>query len=165
PQTNGLVERYNKTLYEFIARSVDDVSDWDLIIPAVLFAYRTSRHATTKNTLFYLMYGREARQPIDLDDLLEGTIIQRTFQLLEDLLITRHEAVVRIQHAQQKQKARHDRKACFPPNLSIGDKVLLYRASKKYNRSVKLEPKWDGPFYVYQILKQDVYKLRTIEGR
>ena len=32
----------------------------------ILFAYRSSRHDTTKCTPFLLMYGREARLPVEL---------------------------------------------------------------------------------------------------
>ena len=41
--------------------------DWDQLLDNVLFAYRTSRQASTKYTPFYLMYGREARLPIDIN--------------------------------------------------------------------------------------------------
>ncbi|CAG8815460.1 12705_t:CDS:1, partial [Gigaspora rosea] len=56
--------------------------DWDLMIPSILFAYHTAQNSTTKMTLFFLVYGREAKQPIhpsQTEKGLEGTILQRTF--------------------------------------------------------------------------------------
>ncbi len=38
--------------------------DWDLFIPYALFAYRTSVQASTKETPFYIMFGRDPRLPI-----------------------------------------------------------------------------------------------------
>ena len=76
PKTNGLVERFNKTLCESLAKTLLELTEWDLFIPSVLFAYRTTKQATTNTTPFYLTYGREAKLPIeDSMDILEGTIL------------------------------------------------------------------------------------------
>ena len=44
----------------------DDEHDWDLLLPILLFAYRTSRHVTTGATPFELMLGRDAHLPEDV---------------------------------------------------------------------------------------------------
>ena len=43
-----------------------DQRNWDEALPECLLAYRTSVHATTKMTPFFLMHGREADLPVDL---------------------------------------------------------------------------------------------------
>ena len=69
PQTNSLTERFNGTLCLALAKCVNDNDNqhWDDLIPSVLFAYRTLKHSTTKQSPFYLMYGREAQLPINLE--------------------------------------------------------------------------------------------------
>src|SRR5256886_14567823 len=60
PQTNGLVERFNRTLCEALAKVSEKENQWDEYLEQVLFAYRTTKHATTKKTPFFMIYGREA---------------------------------------------------------------------------------------------------------
>src|SRR5438045_3435471 len=86
PQTNGLVERFNRTLCESLAKVSKKENEWDIHIGSVLFAYRTTKHSTTKMTPFFMVYGREAILPID--DIKEGenlgkeAIIERTYDLI-----------------------------------------------------------------------------------
>src|SRR5206468_675499 len=48
PQTNGLVERFNCTLCEALAKVSEKENQWDEHIEQLLFAYRTTKHSTTK---------------------------------------------------------------------------------------------------------------------
>ncbi|GBC12673.2 putative integrase core domain protein [Rhizophagus irregularis DAOM 181602=DAOM 197198] len=58
PLTNGMVERFNRTIGECIAKLVQDNNkEWDQLVDAVLLAYRTKKHNTTGKTPFYLTYG------------------------------------------------------------------------------------------------------------
>ena len=66
PQCDGLVERFNRTLTDMLAKTVDHSGrNWDKRIPYVLYAYRTSMQESTKESPFYLLYGRDARLPTE----------------------------------------------------------------------------------------------------
>lgn len=66
PQTDGLVERFNRTLTSMLAKTVERQGrDWDDHLPYVLYAYRTSIQESTKESPFYLLYGRDARLPVE----------------------------------------------------------------------------------------------------
>ena len=66
PQSDGLVERFNRTLLEMLSTTVADEHDWDLSLPTLLLAYRTSVQETTGTTPFQLMFGRNPRLPEDV---------------------------------------------------------------------------------------------------
>lgn len=66
PQTDGLVERFNQTLTDMLAKTVEaHGANWDECLPYVLFAYRTSLHESTLESPFSLLYGRDAQLPIE----------------------------------------------------------------------------------------------------
>ena len=61
-QTNGQTERFNKTLVDMLSMYTEKhQKDWDVYLPYVLHAYRTSIHSSTHETLYFLMYGRDLR--------------------------------------------------------------------------------------------------------
>ncbi|MES9884898.1 MAG: reverse transcriptase domain-containing protein [Sedimenticola sp.] len=67
PQSDGLVERFNKTLKTMLKAYVNENrSNWDEQIPFVLMAYRSTIHDSTGCTPNSLMLGREVALPIDL---------------------------------------------------------------------------------------------------
>jgi hypothetical protein len=109
PQTNGMVERFNRTISECISKLVQDNNkEWDQLIDAVLLAYRTKKHKTTGKTPFYLIYGREVTLPIDLK--IPSQIFQneenpmqgRIYQLIVELEEERNNVFQRIEKEQVK---------------------------------------------------------------
>ena len=134
PQSNGLDERFNQTLKAQLQKLVNDHQDnWDELLDNILFAYRSSRHNSTKCTPFLLMYGREARLPIDITLQASGesqeeqevdleTKVERMLEMQKKL----HEnALANIQKAQADQKQQYDAKRNTRTKLKVGDVVLV----------------------------------------
>lgn len=162
PKTNGLVERFNRTLCEALAKLGGN--DWDKNIPSVLFAYRTKKNKTTKMKPFYIMYGREVKIPLDKDEN-KTTLLQQMERLIEVFPRIRKQVKENIDRAQGKQKEYYDKKGKRKPTFEIGDKVLLYQAWKEKQWSGKLEDKWKGPYYIHEVLLNGSYKLKELNGK
>ncbi len=64
-QMNGLVEHFNQTLCEKLAKVADENDNWNEFIQPTLMAYHITKHSTTEITPFILMYGQEAILLID----------------------------------------------------------------------------------------------------
>ncbi|UYV80763.1 hypothetical protein LAZ67_19001657 [Cordylochernes scorpioides] len=61
PQTNGLTERFNKTLGDMLSMYTGvEQKDWDQVLPYVTFAYNTAKQEATGYTPFFLDHAREA---------------------------------------------------------------------------------------------------------
>ena len=67
PQSNGLVERFNRTLLNMLTNFVSsDQRDWDQKLPFLMLAYRSSEHESTGYSPNQMMLGRETELPVDL---------------------------------------------------------------------------------------------------
>ena len=61
PSALGTVEGYNGTLVRMISLYIsENQKDWDKLLPGILFAYHTSRHDSTSECPFTLLYGPQS---------------------------------------------------------------------------------------------------------
>ena len=67
PQTNGSVERQNRTLVNmFRVYCSRYMTDWDKYLAQVVGAYNSTQHSTTGVSLFMMLTGRERTMPIKI---------------------------------------------------------------------------------------------------
>ena len=162
PKTDGMVERMNRTLIEMLSKAAHkDPKTWDLYLPYVLFAYRTSPHDSTQMTPFKLMYGREAILPTpelllppkERNETFLGTYVEEVTDKMSSIwkLAQQH-----ISKAQAHQKASHDKKA-KEPKFHIGDRVLLYSPRDKTGPLRKLALPNKGPYIITDISDTNVF--------
>jgi len=175
PQTNGLVERFNRTLCQSLAKYAQtQESDWDVFIPTTLFAYRTMQQDTTKYEPFYLLYGRNAVLPVELNiqtaddpvgsdnDTPLSRRVTRITSLLPEAWQKAKEAIAQVQ---QRYKQRHDDKVRAREEYEIGDKVWLHDTQRKDKSfSNKFAAKWLGPYFIHEKLNYGTYQLRQVEN-
>ena len=154
PQGDGLVERFNCTLLDMLATTVKDhEGSWEDHICTVCMAYNTSIQQTTGYSPFFLMYGRQARIPVDLmfnpdspDKLPHHEYAALIRNTLEDAYSSVREHMTA---KQEHQKEMYDQKV-HGKLYEVGDLVWLHSSVVPRGQSKKLHHPWTGP---YQVVK------------
>jgi hypothetical protein len=164
PQSDGMVERFNRTLSQHLALYVDDHQrDWDKHLPLFLLAYRSATHETTGHTPSMLLFGREVRLPIDLvtgrpNDIPLG-VDEYTDNLQKKLEDVHHYVRDRIKLTSRRMKTRYDVHASGPL-FKEGDLVWLYNPQRKKGFSPKLQRHWEGPYKIVKRVNDVVYRIQ-----
>ena len=170
PQTDGLVERFNGTLAEGLSMYVSThQKDWDRHLPMILFAYRVSPSATTGESPFYLLYGREPRLPIDTalllpDDNLSSSVRELRARIVRNLEEAEQIIKSNTELAQQRMKHHYDQGSAEAP-YDIGAKVWVYTPKTRKGLSKKLTHHYHGPYRIVSKLSPVHFKLRTLDNR
>ncbi|XP_069100681.1 uncharacterized protein [Pleurodeles waltl] len=167
PQTDGLVERYNKTIKSLLRKSISEAGkDWEKKLPLVLYAIRTHVQASLGHSPFEMLFGRQPRTLLDMlaeqwEDTEEEVkdLLTYTWELRENLHTVWEEAHATLQEAQNKQKQSYDTRSAVR-TLAIGDKALVLLPSSEN----KLLAKWQGPFEVIAQINPTTYKLAIPQG-
>ena len=142
PQSDGFVERFNRTLLDMLATVVvDRPSEWEKHLCRLCFAYNMSVHPTVGYSPFALMFGRQARLPMDIalgtPHTPTMTVPQYAEQLHESLDFSYKCIRERMGHQLEKQKAQYDTGAHGQP-FKAGDLVWLHNPKVHWGRSKKL---------------------------
>lgn len=164
PQSDGMVERFNKTLATMLSTYVNEFhSDWDEYLPYVMQAYRSAVHETTGYTPNFLMLGREVSTPLDLMYELpyQAKVVPRNewVWILQEKMEEAHKIVRNsVKQAMGRQKIYHDRKLAFE-KFKAGDQVFVYFPVRKPGRSSKLTSFWHGPFQILNKCSDLTYRV------
>lgn len=150
PQSDGQSEREIGTLITALRSYVNAMgNDWDEYLPALELAFNSKVQASTGAAPFTLVYGTEARLPIDcqLDDMRPATV-PAALQRAERMKLALDQARSQAEIAQAKQKRLADRHRRLLL-LREGDQVLLSTDGLQLRSGAhKLTGRWIGPFRV-----------------
>ncbi|VDI22567.1 Hypothetical predicted protein [Mytilus galloprovincialis] len=140
PQSDGMVERYNRTLQQILSMFVNEnKDDWDSHLPYVTMAYRACTHESTKCSPNLLMLGREISLPIDIltgsnQDEISSFCPNLYIEWMRDAMQRAFDKVhENLQSSFHRQKKYYDCKLKHR-QFEIGNKVLRWyppKANKK----------------------------------
>lgn len=172
PSSNGLTERSIKTLSGMIRSYVNEYThdDWDVQLPYILFAFRSSHQASTLEAPFYLMFGREPplpgflwqqsqdpSEPWDNSVTALRTVSDLRAEVVERLQKAWDLTRANLKKAQAQQKKWHNAHSTHH-EFQLGDRVWL--AIPQFRKSTNLEnasavkkfsAKWSGPHRIVGI--------------
>jgi hypothetical protein len=161
PQTDGAVERVNRTIIDMVTPFAHkDPKQWDEHLDYVVAAYNRTPHASTGETPFFLLKGRDALEPTDLRPPMRNRFLtdqNNVFsqQWREAVELAKSKLIV----AQERQKHYYDRsvKECsFSPNDVVLLKILGVQTGKFYMR-------WEGPYVIVDKLSEQNFVVRHQE--
>ena len=163
PRTDGMVERGNRSILDILSKYTNQEKDWDLRIPLVLFAIRTSEHATTGFSPFRLTYGREAKLPWDIC----YGLAPNTPLPYVDWVAERKKEMSKIFQLVKETTRRNQmhQKNFFDKNLKghfrtfKPDDLVMYCDPARKERGGKLDRPWTGPHVIKEKFSDALYKI------
>lgn len=166
PKSDGMVERFNKTLTDMLAKMINPAErqkDWDEYIPFALMAYRSSVHESTGETPNMMMLGREVVLPVDLTTEPQSADLEEASsyagQLRGILRETHAQARETLRESGDRQKRNYDRHQFGTP-YSEGQFVWYFNATRTKGLSPKLQKKWKGPYLITKKLSDVTYRIQ-----
>ncbi|RXN29632.1 Retrovirus-related Pol poly from transposon [Labeo rohita] len=169
PQSNGLVERFTRTLLSMLSLFVNEnQTNWDCLLPYVMMAYRSSVHASTGFTPYKVLFGREIALPLDV---LLNLGHQEPFVSASDyvtgLADTLSTVVEAVKKHQAKASGRQKELFDFRAELqfySVGELVWAWDKAKKRGICPKLQQRYRGPYRVLERLSDVLYRMVLVKG-
>jgi len=163
PQGDGLVERFNRTLLDMLSTTIKEYQGtWEDHVQAVCLAYNTSVQPTTGYSPFYLMFGRQARIPVEImfgsGPVATSSPSAYATKLHQSLTLAYNEVRDKMKATFQRQKQFYDRKVHGKP-FSVGDLIWLYSPAVPSGQAKKLYHPWTGPYEVVKKLSDATYRV------
>ena len=167
PSTNGMVERFHKTLNSMLGKVVSTrQKDWDLCLPGVMAAYRATPHSSTGFSPNLLFTGREGIAPIDLvlgDSLLTYPAEQNVNEFVDKLFCRLQDTYTLVRsHTLQSARyrtARYNLRA-RPAKFSPGQWVWYYCPRRITGVKVKWAKFYDGPYKILSQVGPVLYRIQ-----
>jgi hypothetical protein len=146
PQTDGFVERLNRTLCKDLASFVTSEEDWDEHVAMACLRYNTSVHEATGISPFEAMFGVKA---FDFDDRIgwRKFLDEQDELSLGEQLKSLHDELYR-QGVKAKSAAKQYDNALKAVQYSVGDRVLMFYPPDLIEEGRKLRAPRMGPYRI-----------------
>ena len=162
PQTDGMVERQNRTIQQMLSAYVNEKrDDWSDHLDLIMMAYRSSVHQSTQCTPNLIMFGREVNLPltVKLGVFPTGDRPQCPVEYVEWVQNTLKGVFrfvrVNTESSVHKQKHYHDRN-CKTGEVEPGMWMWRWYPPKA---KVKLGLGWTGPFKVVERIGESAVRI------
>jgi transposase InsO family protein len=176
PSTNGLCERVHGFAEVMLQNAIKgNIRDWDDFLPAIRFGIITSKLDGFPFSPYSLLYGREARLPVDVLIPRDAKNVPKDIAAYFNTHAeTLREIRALFDYQQDKVSARmrfkrdrdQNRK---PTELQVGDLVFHTRDYYGSQQSVKglrkLLGRWRGPSKVVKKLNANTFEVEVAEGK
>ncbi|MBW0549365.1 hypothetical protein O181_089080 [Austropuccinia psidii MF-1] len=156
PKTDGQTERVNQILEQYLwmygSYHQDDWSTW---LPVAEFAYNNSDHSSTKQSLFFTVYGRDPQfDSVHItQDTPAGKLSTRIQSVQKDVKRELEVAIIRFKRYADKSRAS-------PSVFTPGDMVWFSSKNIKSTRPTKkLSERWLGTFPMLKKVSTHAYHL------
>ncbi len=166
PESDGMVERFNRTIESQISKFVDaNQRDWEVHVPLLLMAYRSSVHDTTGCTPAQLMLGRDLRLPIDLhlgrpEDEVAQHVSAHADELQARMERVHEFARLHLQLRSDQMKDRYESSIGDSKSVQKGDRFGYIGPQRKKGLSPKLMRAWRGPYTVIKKINDLIYWIQ-----
>ena len=174
PKANGLTERANGIVGKILNKVVSaHKTDWDRKLHSAVFAYNTTWKKTTGKTPYFLVFGVDVLQEIELEVETYRVMaseygeqeedLEDRFSQIDELEEHRRDSLELTIASQNRRKEDFDRKLPQDTGIREGKLVLLFDSRHK-DFPGKLQTRWIGPYRVRQIFDNGTLQLEQLDG-
>ncbi len=165
PETNGQVERFNRTMRKFLQKILDNNTlEWEKWLAPLAISYNTQVHQATKFSPFFLTFLHEPNLPhFDIEEP----------RMYSDNWVD--EALLRLRKTHQMAKANAEEAAAVNKSLydvksskrafKEGDSVLIHFPRGRFSGNPKLAQNWVDGYKILHVKGKDVYVCRPSDRR
>ena len=145
----------------------ENQSDWDIFVPYVLVAAKSTTHHTTHQTPYFMLYLCDVELPFDC--ILAKK--QKVQYNLGDFHVEMHHRLVRSYEAakiatiesRQKYTKQYNKKTA-EVKLKVGDLVLLHNTVVAPGLKRKFRVRWTGPYRITRQPSAVTFMIRPLTG-
>jgi hypothetical protein len=144
----------------------DDHRDWVHHLPSIAFAYNTTLQKSTGFTPHRLIFGCEARLPLDLEWGLgpqtrtyasyDSYVDNQTATQMTDFQFVREN----LRQSAAYRKRHYDSTLRYAENIKLNDKVWYFCPRKFKNRCPKWQRMFTGPYEVTRVIDSHNFVIR-----